>query len=195
MEDALALRRRAARAVRFVFHQCVPLVGDLLVPASDLAEIDPDGYARAMAKYDDTPERQHLRNTAIPGTGRTWTEVVFLSPVHPHAIWRAWREVRGKDLPRVEFWAIPAADLPVRTVVLDRSVSAVGDPIDASEVAPFDAASFTTAIEVPAVNRVWLEEMARRGVSGAWFHGIPHVLAPGAVPLGNARVIGWEEPV
>lgn len=178
-----------------VFHQRVPLVGDALVPASDLAAIDPAGYARAMAKYEDTAERQRLRETAIPGTGRSWTEVVFLSPVHPHAIWRAWREVRGKELPRVEFWAIPAVDLPRGTVVLDRTVSAVGDPIDPSEVTPFDAASFETATEVPPANRAWLEEMVRRGVSGAWFHGIPHVLAPGMVPLGGARVVGWGEPL
>ena len=77
--------------MKFVFHQRVDLVGDALVPASDLAALDPAGYARAMAKYDDTPERQRLRATEIPGLARTWTEVVFLSPVHPHAIWRAWR--------------------------------------------------------------------------------------------------------
>jgi len=195
MADDHALRRRAPRVMRFVFHQRVDLVGDALVPASDLASIDPAGYARAMAKYEDTPERQRLRETAIPSTGKSWTEVVFLSPVHPHAIWRAWREVRGKDLPRVEFWAIPVDDLPAGTVVLDRTVTATGDPIDPSEVAPFHPASFVTATEVPAANRAGLEEMVRRGVSGAWFHGIPHVLAPGAVPLGNAQVIGWEEPL
>lgn len=181
--------------MRVVFHQRVELVGDVLVPASDLADIDPAGYARAMSKYDDTPERQRLKVTEIPGLARTWTEVVFLSPVHPHAIWRAWREIRGRELPRAEFWAIPADDLPHGTLVLDRTVSAVGDPLDPAEVAPFDPASFTTATEVPAANRAWLEEMVRRGVSGAWFHGIPHVLAPGAVPVRGARLIGWEEPV
>ncbi|SDG89249.1 hypothetical protein [Microbacterium sp. 77mftsu3.1] len=181
--------------MRFVFHQRVDLAGDALIPASDLASVDPAAYARAMAKYDDTPERRRLRDTVLPGLGRGWTEVVFLSPVHPHAIWRAWREIRGKALPRAEFWAIPADDLPHGTVVLDRTVSAVGDPIDPAEVAPFDPASFTTAEEVPPANRAWLEEMVLCGVSGAWFHGIPHVLAPGAVPLHEARVIGWEEPV
>ncbi|MCM3695604.1 hypothetical protein [Microbacterium oleivorans] len=180
--------------MRFVFHQRVDLVGDALLPASELAALDLTAHARAIAKYDDTPERRRLRDTAIPGTGRSWTEVVFLSPVHPHAIWRAWREVRGKELPRAEFWAIPAGDLPAGTVVLDRTITATGDPIHPSEVAPFDPASFETATEIPPANRAWLEEMVRRGVSGAWFHGIPHVLAPGAVPLGNATVIGWEEP-
>lgn len=181
--------------MNLVFHQRVPLVGDALVPASELATLDPAAHARAMAKYDDTPERRRLRDTAVPDTGRSWTEVVFLSPVHPHAIWRAWREVRGKELLRAEFWAIPAGDLPAGTVVLDRTATATGDPIDPSEVAPFVPASFVTATEVPAANRAWLEEMVRRGVSGAWFHGIPHVLAPGTVPLGNARVVGWEEPI
>lgn len=195
MADDHAVRRCSAGDVRFVFHQRADLVGEVLVPASDLADIDPAVYGRAMSKYDDTPERRRLRDTVIPGLGRGWTEVVFLSPVHPHAIWRAWREIRGRELPRAEFWAIPADDLPHGTVVLDRTVSAVGDPIEPAEVAPFDPASFTSAMEVPAANRAWLEEMVRRGVSGAWFHGIPHVLAPGAVPLHRAHVISWEQDI
>lgn len=182
------------RLDRHVFHQRVELIGDALVPASELAELDPVRYAAAMAKYDDTPERRRLRDTAIPRTGRTWTEVVFLSPVHPHAIWSAWLELRGKELPRQEFWAIPAVDLPADVVVLDRASSAVGDPLDAEEVTPFDPASFATAVEVPAANREWLGEMVRRRVSGAWFHGIPHVVVPARVSLGGASVVGWEEP-
>ncbi|WP_225310241.1 hypothetical protein [Microbacterium testaceum] len=133
-----------------------------------------------------------MRDTVIPGLERSWTEVVFFSPVHPHAIWRAWREIRGRERPPVQFWAIPAADLPEGTVVLDRAWTAVGDPIDPREVRPFDRASHRAALTTTAANRAWLEEMARRRVSGAWFHGIPHVLAPGPVPLERARVVSWE---
>ncbi|WP_295833364.1 hypothetical protein [uncultured Microbacterium sp.] len=177
-----------------VFHARVELAAGTssLLPMSDLADTDPAAYRDAIAKYDDTPERQRLRDTVIPGLGRSWTEVVFLSPVHPHAIWQAWFEIRGRRRPPMEFWAIPAQDLPDGTVVLDRTMTATGDPIDPREVERFDREAHRASPVTTAKNRAWLEEMARRGVSGAWFHGIPHVLAPGPVRLDRAHVVPWE---
>ncbi|MEV7873233.1 hypothetical protein [Microbacterium sp. NPDC089188] len=176
-----------------VFHARVRLAPGTssLLPASDLAVVDAEAHRAAMEKYEDTPERRRLRDTAVPGMDRTWTEVVFLSPVHPHAIWRAWREITGRDRAAMEFWAIPAADLPEGTVLLDRTRTATGDPIDPREVRPFDRRTHRTALETTASNRRWLEECARRRVSGAWFHGVPHVLAPGAVSLDRARIVSW----
>lgn len=181
-------------ATSYVFHARVGLAEgtSTLLPLSDLAKIAPEAHRDALAKYDDTAQRQRLRDTVIPGLDRTWTEVVFLSPVHPHAIWQAWLEIRGRRRPPAEFWAIPAADLPEGSVVVDRTLTATGDPIDPREVLPFDRASHRAALTTTRQNRAWLEECARRGVSGAWFHGIPHVLAPGPVPLDRAHVVSWE---
>ncbi|QAY58593.1 hypothetical protein ET475_00300 [Microbacterium protaetiae] len=179
--------------MRDVFHVRTPLTPgtDSLLPLSALCTLDPDAYARAMAKYDDTPERRRLRDTVVPLIERAWTEVVFLSPVHPHATWRAWRELSGRALPSVEFWAIPASDLPDDTVVFDRQRSLVGDPIDPRDVASFDLVTYEASLEVPHANREWLGNLVAAGHSGAWFNLIPHVLTAGPVPLTNARVISW----
>lgn len=178
-----------------VFHARVPLAPGTssLLSASALAAVDSEAHRVALEKYDDTPERRRLRDTVIPGMRRRWTEVVFLSPVHPHAIWRAWREITGRERPDMEFWEIPAAVLPEGTVVLDRTLTATGDPLDPREVMPFDRRTHRAALETTPANRAWLEECARRRVSGAWFHGIPHVLSPEPVPLGAARVISWRD--
>lgn len=177
-----------------VFHARVGLAAGTssLLPLSDLAGTDPTAYRDAIAKYDDTPERRRLRDTVIPGLDRSWTEAVFLSPVHPHAIWQAWFEIRGRRRPPMEFWAIPAVDLPDGTVLLDRALTETGDRIDPREVSPFVRAAHRALLTTTPQNRAWLEEMARRGVSGAWFHGIPHVLAPGPVALDRAHVVSWE---
>lgn len=179
-----------------VFHACVPLARGTtsLLPLDDLAAVDPAAAQDALAKYDDTAERRRLRDTVIPVLDRRWTAVVFLSPVHPHAIWRAWREIRGRERPDLLFWAIPSVDLPEGSVVLDRSSTATGDPIDPTEVTPFDRYAHRASTTTTPANRAWLEQCARQGVSGAWFHGIPHVLAPGPVPLDRARVISWRDP-
>ncbi|WP_228375903.1 hypothetical protein [Microbacterium enclense] len=183
-------------ATNCVFHARVALAPgtDSLMPASALADVDAAASRAALAKYDDTPERRRLRDTVVPGLGRSWTEVVFLSPVHPHAVWRAWREITGRERAPMDFWAIPADDLPVGTVVLDRTSTRTGEPIDPREVTPFVPSGHRAALSTTAANRSWLEDCARRKVSGAWFHGIPHVLAPGAVPLRRARVISWSDP-
>ena len=164
-----------------------------MLPLDALRTLDPAAYARSVAKYDDTPERRRLRDTIVPLITKRWTEVVFLLPVHPHATWRAWREVSGRTLPAVEFWAIPVDDLPGDAVVFDRQRSLVGDPIDARDVASLDPARYETALDVPPANREWLENLAAAGHSGAWFNLIPHVLTAGPVPLANARVISWDD--
>lgn len=79
----------------FVYHAVVDLLPgtDALLPVSALRGIDEAAYRRAISKYDDTPERRRLAQTQIPVIDRGWTEVVFLSPVHPHAIWSAWMKI------------------------------------------------------------------------------------------------------
>lgn len=185
----------SSTAVQAVFHMRTPLAAgtDELLPVDALREIDPEAYARAIAKYDDTPERRRLRDTAIPGTGRSWTQVVFLSPIHPHAIWDTWRSITGKELPPMEFWQIPVRSLPEGCVVFDRQVSVTGEAIDPSEVVALDVEQFTTAVETTPENRDWLEDLAARGHRGALFNKTPHVLSPEPVRLERAQVIDWEQ--
>ena len=95
---------------RCVFHARTPgnAGAERLEPLSALRTTSPEAYARAIAKYDDTPERRRLPSTRIPLLDVRWIEAVFLSPVRPHAIWTAWREIGGVDLPAQKFWAIPS---------------------------------------------------------------------------------------
>lgn len=179
-----------------VFHQRTRLAPGTtqLLPTDALAEIDPAAHARAIAKYDDSPERRRLRDTEIPGTGRRWTGVVFLSPIHPHTIWETWRKAGGRELPATEFWRIPVSALPDGCVVFDRHLSVTGDPIDPREVTPLDRDTFRTAVETTPENAEWLQDLVRRGRSGAWFNRTPHVLSPEPVDLDQAEVISWDRP-
>lgn len=164
-----------------------------LLPVSMLEHSDPRAFALAIAKYDDTPERRRLRETWIPVLEKLWTEVVFFSPVQPHAIWRAWRDIAGFKLPSQEFWAIPVEEVD-RAVVLDRHLSRTGDPIETEEVERLDPRTYRSAAETTAKNEEWIAQLASAGKRGAWFHGTPHVLTRGPVPLASAAVIDWVEP-
>lgn len=183
-------------SAQVVFHAVTKLVDgtDRLIPLSDLAAIDPPTHAHAMSKYDDTPERRRLAQTRIPLIDRGWTDVVFLSPIHPHAFWSAWRDVSGDELPPVEFWQIPLHAVPTDAVVFDRSTSTVGDPIHEHEVTLLDRSAYRASTRTTDANREWLRGLAQRGKRGAWFNLTPHVLTAGPISLEDATVVSWERP-
>lgn len=165
---------------------------DALRPLSALEHIDPRAFARALAKYDDTPERRRLRETWIPVLEVRWTEAVFFSPIRPQVIWQAWQEVAGIELPSQEFWAVPVDEIGP-AVVLDRHRSATGDPIEFEEVERLDPGTYRSVAETTTRNREWIARLSSEGKRGAWFHATPHVLSPGPVPLTSATVIDWSE--
>lgn len=148
---------------------------------------------RAIAKYDDTPEHRRLRDTWIPVLEARWTEAVFFSPIRPHAIWRAWRDIAGVELPSQEFWVIPVEAVGP-AVVFDRHLSRTGDPIDAEEVERLDPRTYRSAAETTVRNEEWIAQLSATGKRGAWFNGTPHVLTRDPVPLASAAVIDWLEP-
>ena len=180
---------------RCVFHARTSQnsTSDALHPLRMLEHSDPRAFALAIAKYDDTPERRRLRDTWIPDLEALWTEVVFFSPVRPHAIWRAWRDIAGVELPSQEFWAIPVEEVS-RAAVLDRYLSRTGDPIEVEEVERLDPHTYRSAAQTTAQNEEWIAQLASAGKRGAWFHGTPHVLTRGPVSLASAAVIDWVEP-
>lgn len=165
---------------------------DALRPLSALEHTDPRAFARALAKYDDTPERRRLRETWVPVLEVRWTEAVFFSPIRPHAIWQAWRDVAGIELPPQKFWAIPVDEVG-SAVVLDRHLSASGDPIEAEEVERLAPGTYRSAEGTTARNREWIARLSSEGKRGAWFHGTPQVLTRGPVPLASAAVIDWTD--
>lgn len=120
-----------------------------------------------------------------------WTEVVFLTPIHPHAIWRAWRDIAGTELPPQEFWAIPIDEIH-RPVLFDRRLSRSGEPIDPQQVETVDPLAFRTATQTTARNVEWIAHLTGRRRRGAWFHGTPHVLTRRPVPVASAQVIDWR---
>ncbi len=178
---------------RCVFHLRTPATAGVLelLPLAALRHRDPEAYERGMAGYDGTPARRRLRDTWIPGLEARWTEVVFLSPIRPQALWRTWREVTGTELPSQEFWAIPVEDIGP-AVVLDRRESCTGEALLPQEVEALDVERYRSAPETTARNRDWLAQLAREGRRGAWFQGTPHVLTRGPVPLARAEVTDWR---
>jgi hypothetical protein len=67
------------------FYHAVPeqMIGNYLLPLSDMASIDPDLHEKYSAKYID---RMNVAKQKIPLLGCSWSDVVQLLPVNPRKI-------------------------------------------------------------------------------------------------------------
>jgi hypothetical protein len=170
------------------------LTGERLVPLSALAVTDPAAYAAAIATYADTPERRRMPDRRVPLLDCRWQDVVFLAPVHPHLIWRAWAH-RGVYHPGGRFLAIPAksvAHIPAVVYTPDRTVP--GEDLHPADVRPFDAETYTEMTALSERTLAWYDTLAAAGRSGGLFHTVPHVLVRGRVDIGDAEVVDWRHP-
>jgi len=92
------------------------LRGDAVLPLNQLREQHPDLYERESAKYSYRPAT--MDNPVHP-LGCRWSEVVFLSPVHPAPIFDALRESGRVGPSALAYWTIEADLLdPDRTCIL-----------------------------------------------------------------------------
>jgi hypothetical protein len=172
----------------------IGLTGERLVPLSALAVTDPAAYAKAIAKYNDSPDRRRLPNRHVPLLDCRWQDVVFLCPVHPHVVWRAWQR-RGVEPVSQRFLAIPAKSVAhIPAVVYTPARTTPGEDIHPADVTPFDAATYTEMTDLPERTLAWYDTLIAAGRTGAQFHTVPHVLVRGRVDIGDAEVVDWRDP-
>ncbi|HEY2794476.1 MAG TPA: hypothetical protein VGJ28_19090, partial [Micromonosporaceae bacterium] len=157
----------------FVYHTKPPtMIGDELLPLSELADVDPAVHDAAIAKYDGSADRRTLPDRRIPVLDCRWQDVVFLAPVHPQLIWRAWAE-RGVRLPQRTFYAIPLAAIESHAAVLYRQrLTQPGEDIAAADVTPFHADRYAELTALSPRTLTWYETLIAAGRQGGEFHTV-----------------------
>jgi hypothetical protein len=166
-----------------LYHRpATPVRGDAILPLNALRHRHPDLYDLHRSRYETTPD---VLTQKVEALGCTWSDVVFLSPVHPAPQFDALRR-SGKAAPDREPWILPAARLdPSRTVIRLMRAGADGHTPDACRADDF--LPFTTAT-LRAVNRVSIDAVQRLeslGPGDPWLPwvDVPHVLHRGPIPL------------
>lgn len=156
--------------------------GDAILPLNALRQHHPDLYDLHRAKYENTPG---WLTQPIEPLGCTWSDVVFLSPVHPAPLFEAIRR-SGRAVPDREPWVLPAARLdPRSTVIRLMRAGTTGHTPDLPN--EDDYLPFTTAT-LRAVNRVTINAIQRLETlrpDDPWLPwvDVPHVLHHGPIPL------------
>lgn len=160
--------------------------GSALVPLRELRQVDPAAYTRAMAKYDDHPDRKRIPVRPISLLDCQWQDVVQCCPIHPHLLWRAWRDV-GVERESKRFVEIPRSLVAhLEAVTFDRDGG--GEEV----YTPVDWSTFRNVTEVSEATRAWYAKLAAMSRKGADFIGVPHVMIRGSIDIANLPVIDWS---
>ncbi|HTJ70990.1 MAG TPA: hypothetical protein VL551_25835 [Actinospica sp.] len=141
----------------------------------------PDLYELNVRKYAGRPHDTMAQR--VEPLGCTWSDVVFLSPVHPAELFGALRGGGGRA---VRPWVLDAGRLdPARTVIRLMRHGRDGhysDPADEHDYLPFTTAGLraVSRVTVAAVSRL---ESLRPGDPLLPWVDVPHVLHRGVIPV------------
>ena len=172
--------------MQVLFHT-VPnsMVGTVLHPLNELADIDPETWRREREKY---AGREQVLEKRVPPLNCLWNDVLHLSVVHPADIIAALDDI-GLEPLRRRFFEIDPFDLEVdRTVVfVNRRVTAADD-LDGSQWLPFRPDALTELSTFNEASRRYYRECARGGSRPLLWGHLPHVLYRGSLDIRTLRI-------
>jgi len=157
--------------------------GDAILPLKQMRSRFPDLYERHARKY---AGRRDGLDAPVPPLGCTWTDVVFLSPLHPAPLYDALRRAGITKRPAPEPWTLDAARLdPDRAVIRLMRHGHDGhapEPPDEHDYLPFTTVSLraVSQVTVSAIQRL---ESLQPGDPWLPFVDVPHVLYHGSIPV------------
>jgi hypothetical protein len=158
--------------------------GSEIIPLSRMRTRYPDLYELNVRKYAARPE---IMGERIEPLDCTWSDVVFLSPVHPESLFAALRKGRDdRERKPMRPLILDAGRLdPARTVIRLMRHGRDGhyaDPADVHDYLPFTTAGLRAVnrVTIAAVER--LESLKPDDPRLPWVD-VPHVLHRGSVPV------------
>ena len=170
-----------------LFH-AVPeqMVGTVLYPLNELAQVDRAAWRRERAKYDG---RERVLDVRVPPLECLWNDVLHLSPVHPADLVAELRAA-GLEPLRRRFFEIEAGGLDAaRTVVfVNRRASGSGG-IDVSQWLPFDPDALPALAGFNEASRRYYRDCAAAGKRPRPWGYLPHVLHRGALDIRDVPIV------
>lgn len=169
-----------------IYHQIPRLIEQpILQPLNILKESQPEIYEQAVSKYKDHPTRIDIPLREIIVLECTWGDVLQFCPVHPHIIAKAMGDA-GMSIPNIAFYEIPIDRVARFPAAMYFGMG--GNP----RYSPIDWAEFAELTFLPKTTIDWYGHLAVNKLSGAMFHGIPHVMIKGQVDIEGCNVIAMR---
>jgi hypothetical protein len=158
--------------------------GTDILPLSQLRDRYPDIYEREVKKYAYRPERL---NTPVYPLDCRWSDVVFLSPVHPAPIFAALHESGRVGPVSIGYWTLDAELLdPARTCILLKRHDPELRPQPAEDFIPYAPESVANLSTPSAKALHRLRNLNATEPLYPWAD-IPHILHRGPIPVSLFR--------
>lgn len=164
----------------FLYKAAGTIRGTDVLSLNELRDRYPDLYAREVEKYAARPWT--MKNPVYP-LDCQWSDVVFLSPVHPAPIFAALQESGRIGPVTIDYWTLDADLLdPARTCILLKRHDLEHQPQPAEDFIPYDPAT-VAALSTPSAEALHrLRNLNATEPLYPWAD-IPHVLHRGPIPL------------
>lgn len=170
----------------YLFHR-VPtqLRGARIFPLSELRWRFPESYFAALKKYQG---REHIRQQKIPFLECNWDDVIHLTAVAPACLSRALSSA-GIEFHDSFFSFEPSIFNAENTVIYLNATERIDTKMRPDNFAPFVPDRLEKYAAVPPRTIEYYREMQSKGRPPLLFHGIPHVLYRGSLPIESATIV------
>jgi hypothetical protein len=156
------------------------LRGDAVLPLNMLRDQHPDLYEREATKYAMRPETMGY---PVYPLNCTWTDVVFLSPVHPAPLFEAMHESGRIGRVVVDYWTLDAELLdPANTCILLKRHDPALRPQPREDFIPYSPETVATLTEPSEQALRRLRTLNPTEPLFPWAD-IPHILHRGPLPV------------
>lgn len=183
----------------YIYH-LVPkgMIGETLIPLSDLKIELPELYTKEIRKYDDHPQRKLLPKRILKKLNCPQEEVLHFSPIHPHLMFQGLKSVFSEWSNDSLFYEIPIERIKgIPSIIFD--MNCTGTYVF-GEDEPDEMFSWVTPETYKIIDKIpseaieFYQQWKNRGERGApAMARIPHLMTKGRVSIEGCRVLNWKD--
>lgn len=174
--------------MNYLYHD-VPKVlkGNTLLPQDVLKIQHPEIYEDEVKKY---KGRENILTKRIPFLNCSWSEVLFLSPVHPKNIAKALKIAGKQSTKKIRFYKINPYELhPEKAIVYLYKYDPMVEEEKEDNFTSFDPRKLPHYNKVPQKTIQYYKKKMKEGRKPLLYHFIPHILYKGELLIKNAKII------
>lgn len=171
----------------FLYHgKSDEFKGETIYPLNQLKIIYPEIFDLEVSKYQG---RVELLERQLPILNCNWNDVIHLSPINPHEIYKALVKIGFNPRPSV-FFKIPIEKIkPKQTIIYEYQTTS----FDKNTFKHFDVENFTNLHQLDDGVLKYYQDCFNNKSRPLLFHLIPHVLTLDTISTNDLELIDWSE--
>ena len=174
--------------MNYLYHR-VPdvLKGNILLSQNMLRKRHPTLYRESMKKYQG---RRHILKPKVRFLNCSWSDVIYLSPVHPRKVANALRIAGDKSKQKIKFYKINPKKLnPEKTIVYLYKYDTMAQEGNLDNFTHFSIKNLSKYNKIPNKTLKYYKDEIKAGRKPLLYHFIPHIVYNGNLSVKDAEII------